>query len=260
MICIIQQQLRQTAAPSKTYSSYPRLMVLIIGFMGGVGLMAYSAIAGTETSQTTNGSANLVFNETRLCHLPTAGNLLELQVSPDNGHLAYSYLLGTNLTGWLDGVQLGAYDEVRDFQFSPDSRHLAYVGRRGSEVWLIQDCQQGKAYDDIGTGCVVFSGDSEHIVYIARRGSHWLAVHDGKEGNGYDRIGRTGIVLSHDGRHLAYSVIQKKQNFTVVDGQEGIPCDGMGTFNFSPDGQHFGYVVPRGGKWVVVLDGNAEEY
>ena len=244
-------QFRHSAAFPNLFRSFFKIILLISVWWSHVVFAAGESEAPQPPPH--------FFKESCLAQLPLAGQLLELRISPDNAHIAYSYYFGTNVTAWLDGVQLGSYDDAGNFVFSPDGRHLAYICRRGWDYSLVRDCQEGAKYTDIGKGCVFFSGDSQHLAYLARRGSKWIAVHDTKEGKGYDRIGKA-VVLSHDGSRLAYPVIEKKEDFTVVDGEEGVRCDGLGSFHFSPDGKHYGYVVPLREKWLVVLDGKAEQY
>lgn len=84
--------------------------------------------------------------------------------------------------------------------------------------------------------------------------------------------------FSPDGKHLAYAAVQgerfHRQWALVVDGQAGEGHSQIGNWAFSPDGKHLAYVaqvggVPNphefgqlfdpfwGGKWAVVLDGQA---
>src|SRR5262249_12038097 len=200
------------------------------------------------------------FRESPVAHLPPKAVLRELQVSPDNQHLAYALVEGTNTVAYLDGSKLGAYDEVRDMLFSADSRALIYVARRGTNVFLVKDQKEGKAYEDIAKGCLALNADGEHSAYLARQEKKWLAVHDEKEGQPYDTIAKSAIALSPDGLHLAYSAIRKPECYMVVDGKEGPVCDGLGTFTFSLDNRRYGYVVPRETNWMVVIDGKATEY
>lgn len=66
-------------------------------------------------------------------------------------------------------------------------------------------------------------------------------------------------VFSRDGRHLAYVIPRGQKWSVVVDGQIGAEYDGIGrgSLLFSPDGTRVAYRAKKGKKWVVVVDGQA---
>ena len=55
---------------------------------------------------------------------------------------------------------------------------------------MVVDGVEGKEYDGIGQGSLVFSPDSKRVAYAAQRGGKQLVVVDGVEGKEYDGIGR----------------------------------------------------------------------
>ena len=73
----------------------------------------------------------------------------------------------------------------------------------------------------------------------------------------YDDIMKGTPVFSPDGKRVAYSARKGGRWFVVVDGQAGPEYDGImaGTPVFSPDGKRLAYVPEKGGKWLVVVDG-----
>jgi Tol biopolymer transport system component len=73
----------------------------------------------------------------------------------------------------LDGIEGKPYftKAVNNLRFSPDGRHLAYEvfeSRLGKDkAFVVVDGHEGKAYDDVLWGSLMFSGPAE-LVYIAR--------------------------------------------------------------------------------------------
>src|SRR5215831_19321364 len=145
-----------------------RLRVRAMLWVSGVfGLGFVSATQAADGQPTTN-APSIVFKETLLAKLAPNAKLGEIKISPDNNHVAYTVWHGRKWSVALDGVESGEFDEVRDLLFSPDSTHLAYVRRDSKEVQVVLNGQPGKAYGDIGKGCMAFSPDSQHFIYVGR--------------------------------------------------------------------------------------------
>jgi len=49
---------------------------------------------------------------------------------------------------------------VESLTVSPDSKHFAYVARRGEKQFVVVDGEEGKEYDGIGEGTLIFSPDA----------------------------------------------------------------------------------------------------
>ena len=62
------------------------------------------------------------------------------------------------------------------------------------------DGKEGKQYDVIGAGSLIFSPDSKRLAYVAAAGKKQFVVVDGKQGKQYDEIGRI-IFDSPDSLH-----------------------------------------------------------
>jgi hypothetical protein len=69
-------------------------------------------------------------------------------------------------------------------------------------------------------------------------------------------IGRT-LAISRDGSRAAYVVQRGKKVAVLVNGTEGKPYDAIGAPGpvFSPDGRQMAYAAKVGKKWVAVVDG-----
>ena len=67
----------------------------------------------------------------------------------------------------------------------------------------------------------------------------------------------TASTTSRDGCHVAFVVAKGGKGFVVIDGQAGPAYDGIagGSPVFSPDGQRVAYGAQKGGKQLVVIDG-----
>ena len=62
------------------------------------------------------------------------------------------------------------------------------------------------------------------------------------------------MVFGPDGEHLAYAAKRGGKMVVVVDGEPGLEYDDVAGITFSPDGQHIAYGANRGGKMLVVMD------
>jgi len=71
---------------------------------------------------------------------------------------------------------------------SPDSERLAYRAQEGDKQFVVVDGEEGKRYEDILKGTLIFSPDSEHLAYGAQEGNEQFVVLDGEEGKRYEGI------------------------------------------------------------------------
>jgi hypothetical protein len=102
---------------------------------------------------------------------------------------------------------------------------VAYPTEREDKQLVVVDGVEGKEYDGIGPGSLVFSPEGKRVAYAALRGDKWLVVVDGVEGKKYDRIG--GVLFCPDGRCVTYTVRRGGKWLIVVDGAEGNEYDGF---------------------------------
>lgn len=171
---------------------------------------------------------------------------------------------GISLSSALRGK--ATYSGALALVFSPDGSRLAYVASRVAHVaekekesFLVTDGVEGKTYDSLSPGSLMFSPDSRRLVCTARKGSKYVVVVDGIEGNEYESIS-ADPVFSADGKHLAYAALKNGESVPVMDGQEGKADIGPARIKkiiFSPDGKRIAYVTESNGpsKNRVILDG-----
>ena len=144
----------------------------------------------------------------------------------------------------------------RSFTVSPDSQRVAYGAIVGDKQFVVVDGEEGKRYDGIGEGTLIFSPDSQHVAFMARVGDKRFVVLDGEEGKRYDGIGEGTLIFSPDSQRVAYGTIVGDKQFVVMDGEEGKRYDGIATSPiFSSDSQHVAYGAAVGDKQFVVVDG-----
>jgi hypothetical protein len=143
------------------------------------------------------------------------------------------------------------------FKVSPNSKRVACVAKEGNKWCVVVDGKEGKQYDNIGKGTLIFSPDSRRVAYMAKEGNKWCVVVDGKEEKQYDGIGEGSIIFSPDSTRMAYKAGVGNKWCVVVDGKEGKQYDniGMGTPIFSADSRRVAYMAMEGNKWWVVVDG-----
>ena len=143
---------------------------------------------------------------------------------------------------------------------SPDSKHVAYGTREGDKQFVVVDGEEGKRYEGIGEGTLIFSPDSERLAYGAQEGNKRFVVVDGKEEKRYDGIGTT-LIFSPDSERLAYTAAEGDKWFVVVDEEEGKRYEYIegDSLIFSPDSERLAYAAAytaaEGDKEFVVLDG-----
>lgn len=222
------------------------------------------------------------------------------QFSPDGKHFAYVARLGSVDRVVLDGVEGPAFNMILGLVFSPDSAHVAYLASRGKEgprvvldghegriyqnmlkpvkffpdssrllyaaqraagSWTIVDgIEEGKAYKAINIP--VISPDGKRVAYSAQRpDGKWVLVLDGKEQEEGDAEGVLALAFGPDSRRFACAWKRKHQAFVVVDGVPSRQYDTVATVPlFSADGKRVFWVAIRGGKQLLVLDGQETEY
>jgi Tol biopolymer transport system component len=115
---------------------------------------------------------------------------------------------------------------------------------------------EGKPYDGIGTGTLIFSPDGKRLAYAVQTGNKWHVVVDGKEGRPYDSVISGTLAFSPDGKRVAYGAEQGNKQSVVVDEKESRQYDsivtlGGGKIVFdSADGLH--YLAAKGGAIYLV--------
>jgi len=218
---------------------------------------------------------------------------MSCRFSPDSQHMLVEGQVDGKALVFLDGKELGQYDEVEDLVYSDDGQQLAYTVRRGDEWFVVINGKPSKAYKRVWKSSLRFSPDGKRIGFIASNKNDWrkwVPVVDGKEGAKFDlgtpMVSHPGgvlalnvpgtLVFSPDSKRVAYlahsakpfrSVEKSGKDVTitegsvttwslVVDGKPGKPYGDIraGSVSFSPDGKRVSYVVNSKGKQFVVVD------
>ncbi len=218
---------------------------------------------------------------------------MSCRFSPDSQHMLYEGQVDGKALVFLDGKELGQYDDVEDVVYSDDGQQLAYTARRGDDWFVVANGRPSKPYKRVWRNSLRFSPDGKRMGYIASNKNDWrkwVPVVDGKEGTKFDlgtpMVSHPGgvlalnvpgtLVFSPDGKRVAYLAhsakpfrsVEKSGNGVtitegsvttwtlVVDGKPGRPYDDIraGSVAFSPDGKRVSYVVSSKGKQFVVVD------
>jgi len=139
------------------------------------------------------------------------------------------------------------------FIASADGKRVAYVAKEADKQFVVIDGQEGKQYDAIVTGRLIFSPDSQRVAYVAKEGNKQFVVFDGQEDKQYDSIGPA--IFSPDSRRVAYVAQVGDKQFVVVDGEEGRKYDAIVGIGWqivfdSPDSIH--YLARKGNSIFLV--------
>jgi hypothetical protein len=193
-----------------------------------------------------------------------------LGLSRDGSRLAHSQG-SEHATMLIDDKPGHSYNYVTSPVFSPDGRHVAYVGTNvdpaGNEnSRMVRDGVEGKIYDYIDYGDVVFSPDSKRLAYPAtigdRSNGKAFVVVDEQEKRAYDFIGLQSIRFSPDGSRLAYVAELNGLWLVVADEKEGRQWENFCTcISFSPDSKHLAYQgISRSASFAVIDDNAGDSY
>lgn len=186
----------------------------------------------------------------------------DMVFSPDSRRVAFR--IRTKDGTWcmrVDGADGPGGRYVGHRAFSPDSRHFAYIVHdRDGKMRLALDGTPGEPYEYIAS--LTFSPDGGQVAFAALRDGKRLVVLGGKDGPAFGYQTQFGdLLFSPNSRHLFYVASARGDDVTyaVVDNQKFGPFQVVGSHSFSPDGQHYGFMAQRGGKWLTVVDGKEEK-
>ncbi len=159
------------------------------------------------------------------------------------------------------------------FYVSPHGVHVATVTTSGSRAVMIYDNVEGPKFDEIFG--VAFSPDGSRYAYCGRSGNQFVVMADGKElFRSSDSLeGRSGgscqLGFTSNSKHVYnvsnYNPPNSASQFArfVFDGHPGPDGSALLPVAFSPDGEHFAYVLsavanrPHG---VLIVDGKPAGY
>ena len=159
----------------------------------------------------------------------------------------------------LNGKRAGeVYDDIDDAVFSSDGKHYVFTARRDKRWRVVHDGREGTPYADVLHPRI--SADGAHVAYVARDndGKHFVVL-DGKPvgDQKFDEI--SALCLSDDGRAVAYCGKLDVGQIVMYSPEQGASeYEEVRHLAMSPDGKHLAYWGRRGGKWLLVIDGNSE--
>lgn len=182
--------------------------------------------------------------------------------SPDNKRIALVSCDTDESYISIDGKKAKRYNSIGEPTFSPDGKRFAYAvskkAKKHRKESVVVDGIQGKQYDN--AGFLIFSPDSKRFAYMAVFNNKAFMVVDGVEGKEYDVIwGAISLNFSHDSKKISYFASTGNKLFLITDGkvEKQFEFNNMelNDFGFSPDNQHFTYVVKENEKEIAVIDG-----
>ncbi len=89
----------------------------------------------------------------------------------------------------LSALRMYGDDGPNHVIFSPDSKHVAYLTRNDGGKWsVVVDGTKGPEYDGIGSDGPIFSPDSRDLAYVAFSGHKPVVVENRNQGIAYDRM------------------------------------------------------------------------
>ena len=149
-----------------------------------------------------------------------------------------------------------------EIRFSPDSKRVAYVANRDKQCFIVVGDVEGKPYEFIKVGGIIFSDDSKRVAYVARRDEKEIVVVDGVEGKPFDYISDLSSLFSSGGKpvsYVSYIGVRRsgpgQRNVLVVNGAEVLEEDYINSSYPKDPGNPPAYVIKRGEKWHVMLNG-----
>jgi len=146
------------------------------------------------------------------------------------------------------------------FRMSPDRKRTAYVGQVDDKQFVVVDGIEGRLFDGIMRGNLIFSADSKRFAYIAKEGNKQIMVVDGAEEKPYDKV-QTNPMFNPDCKKVVYVAQAGDKVCIVVDGKEGKLYDeilntGGGKIVFDSSYQIHYYA--RNGNSVVYVEEKIE--
>jgi hypothetical protein len=187
-------------------------------------------------------------------------------ISPHGVHVATVEAAGSRAVVYYDGAEGPLFDEILSVSpegsrptqiiFSPDGKHFAYFGRSADQFVLMVDGKEMARGSGSLQGTLGFTSNSQHFVYSVTPGPPtevFQFVFDGKPAP--DSTGQISPVFSPDGNHYAYLLQQRDREHwnLVVDGKIS-PYFG-GNPQWSADSRHLYTTVPHSGAnpYVEIL-------
>lgn len=209
---------------------------------------------------------------------PTYTSAHQLQWSADGSRFAYLGLAPAGRFPVVDGEELVAVGDLKEFQFSPDGKRYGFVSYGPKGFSVVVDGKEQPVGQGYNPQSFQWSPDGKHFAYGMQSSvnSFGLVV-DGVAkpalllGNFFalnpqrqPQISFPPIFFSPDGNHMAY--VGRRSDGTgkaavFVDGAsyEG-PTPSYTFPSWSPDSKHFATVTTTGQGWTAMIDGKVGPY
>jgi Tol biopolymer transport system component len=229
----------------------------------GEGLHIYSTIrltsAGPRPTQVVEGLIDgkvVVKADDVRWFVPPVGTMA-VAVLTKNGSSAATQALVVGGQLAASGTQPGGrYNNVI---FSPDGKHYAAYAAGGAGAFVFADGKKQQIYQAIGlngTGTMGYTADSSALVYLSNNSGSVWEVTNGEESDAL-QMAQAPLFAPKGGHSL---VISYKE--VLLDGKP-LPLGDLTKSNtsaasFSPDGQHYAFVVQNAQGRTLYLDGVAQ--
>jgi uncharacterized repeat protein (TIGR03803 family) len=199
---------------------------------------------------------DIVLSRTPLGPMPASP--LEMSLTPDASHVALLANAGSRRVVYIDGNQGPPYSSVRQasaqgdgrprpalLMISPDGTRVAYVATRGpTDCVVVVNHKEGPVFESIAG--VTFSPVGHRLAYVGSRGGKSYVVVDASIGPGYGLVSAADLQFSPDGQHVGYvarDAATPQSWHAVIDGKENEGFAGVERLQFSREGDHFVYVA-----------------
>lgn len=204
--------------------------------------LAWAALAGKQWQLVVDGRAG-----------PAYDNLADVVFSGDGQRIAYAAQRGDQWMAVIDHKEQSPHRAIAEgmMAFSPGGGWLAYVARTDEQWQIIVGRQRWKPFDSVRQ--ILFSPDNKRLAGIVVSEGAELVVVNNREGRIFDRVGGGTLVFSPDGSRLGYIAKAGQNTFAVVEGRRLPRYDMAGYLTFSPNGRAV-YAATRGDKAFTVVE------
>ncbi|QXE90559.1 hypothetical protein [Geomonas subterranea] len=197
-------------------------------------------------------------------------NILTPTLSPDGQRLAYQAYVDDKVRMVVDGREGEVVEELEIPFFSPDNRHVVYQAKTGGRWYFVVDGRSFPAYrtehNQFG-----FSADGTRMAYVdspVEGAKPRLVVTDldFKKQLIREATGAVMVISDDKSRIAAISEVKGKQRVielslaTPDQVKEGVLYDSIKDLAISPDGTSVAYVAEKGGRKVLVWNGQEKAF
>lgn len=184
---------------------------------------------------------------------PPYDNLSEVVFSGNSRRYAYVAQRGERWMVVVDREEQQPFEAIAEGMlcFSPGGNWPAYAAKADEKWRIVVGRQQWKPFDSVRQ--ILFSPDNKRLAGIVVSGGAELVLVNNREGRIFDRVGGGTLVFSPDGSKLGYIAKSGRNTFAVVEGTRLPRYDMAGYLTFSPLGRAV-YAATRGEKAFTVVE------